>query len=390
MDEIAERGLAAHWRYKGVSGGGGIDEWLGAIRSALEAGDNMQVMDQFRMSLYDDEVFVFTPRGDIFKFPAGATVLDFAYHVHSRIGNQCVGAKVNGKNVSLREVLHSGDTVEITTSYQQRPRQEWLTFVKTSRAKSKIRLALKESQAKEGLFAKELLERRFKNRKIELEESIMQMLIKKMGYKEVSEFYLDIANEQLDTLTVIERYTELKASLEPTANTGQENAPARSAAEFVMRDRDTYTSTDVLVIDRNLKGVDYTLAKCCHPIYGDDVFGFITVMGGIKIHRTDCPNAAELRRRFGYRIVRAKWSGKGNGQYDITLQVVGNDDIGIVSNITNLISKESHAVMRSINIDSNDGLFRGTITVQVDETKSLDSLIKKLHNIKGVKRVSRI
>jgi GTP pyrophosphokinase len=251
-------------------------------------------------------------------------------------------------------------------------------------------LALKESQAKEGLFAKELLERRFKNRKIDLEESIMQMLIKKMGYKEVSEFYLDIANEQLDTLTVIERYTELKASLEPTANTGQENAPARSAAEFVMRDRDTYTSTDVLVIDRNLKGVDYTLAKCCHPIYGDDVFGFITVMGGIKIHRTDCPNAAELRRRFGYRIVRAKWSGKGNGQYDITLQVVGNDDIGIVSNITNLISKESHAVMRSINIDSNDGLFKGTITVQVDETKSLDSLIKKLHNIKGVKRVSRI
>ncbi|MDO4172954.1 MAG: HD domain-containing protein, partial [Prevotellaceae bacterium] len=201
MDEIAEKGLAAHWRYKGVKSGGGMDEWLAAIRTALEAGDDMQGRDSFRRDLYEDEVFVFTPTGEIRKFPAGATVLDFAYHIHSRIGNQCVGAKVNGRNVSMRSVLHSGDTVEITTSSTQRPKHEWLSFVKSSHAKSKIRLALKESQAKDGLYAKELLERRFKNRKVEMDDSLMQQLIKKMGYKEVSDFYVAIANEQLDTLT---------------------------------------------------------------------------------------------------------------------------------------------------------------------------------------------
>lgn len=400
MDEIAEKGLAAHWRYKGVKSGGGMDEWLAAIRTALEAGDGMQAMDSLRGDLYEDEVYVFTPKGEIRKFPAGSTVLDFAYHIHSRIGNQCVGAKVNGRNVSMREVLHSGDTVEITTSVSQKPKREWLTFVKSSHARSKIRLALKESQAKDGLYAKELLERRFKNRKVEMDESLMQQLIKKMGYKEVSDFYVAIANEQLDTLTVIERYLELKnpASV-ASASASSESGVPRSAAEFVLRDTDVSASpanatgkpsTDVLVIDRNLKGLDYSLARCCNPIYGDDVFGFITVAGGIKIHRQDCPNACELRRRFGYRIVNARWSGKSGGQYTITLQVVGNDDIGIVNNITSIISKEEHITMRSIQIDSNDGIFRGTITVLLDDTNRLSSLAKKIRNVKGVKAVSRL
>ncbi len=400
MDEIAEKGLAAHWRYKGVKSGGGMDEWLTAIRTALEAGDGMQAMDSLRGDLYEDEVYVFTPKGDIRKLPAGATVLDFAYHIHSRVGNQCVGATVNGRNVPMRHVLHSGDTVSIITSATQKPKREWLNYVKSSHARSKIRLALKESQAKDGIFAKELLERRFRNRKVEMDESLMQQLIKKMGYKEVSDFYIAIATEQLDTLTVIERYLELKNASSPTAPaTTAESAPTRSASQFVLRDTDLPNNAagsngkageDVLVIDRNLKGLDYTLARCCNPIYGDDVFGFITVSGGIKVHREDCPNAAELRRRFGYRIVKARWSGKSGGQYVITIQVTGNDDIGIVNNITSIIAKEENIMMRNIRIDSNDGLFRGTITVSLDDNARLNSLMKKIKGVKGVKTVVRV
>ena len=387
MDEIAEHGLAAHWRYKGVkAGGGGMEEWLAIVRRALEAGDDMQVMDQFRMDLYEDEVFVFTPKGEIKKFPMGATVLDFAYLIHSRIGNQCVGARINGRNVQIREELHSGDTVEILTSAQQKPKRDWLQIVKTSHAKSKIRQAIKEAQAADGLYAREVLYRRFKNRKIEVDEPLLQQLIKKMGYKEVSDFYIAIANEQLDVLTVIDRYMELK---NPHASAGDdgEGAPRKSASEYVMKER---RDDDVLVIDRNLKGVDYTLAKCCNPIYGDDVFGFVTVSGGIRIHRQDCPNAPEMRSRYGYRIVKARWSEKGSGRYDITLQVIGNDDIDIVNNITSVISKEENTALRSINIDSDDGLFKGVITVALDDTSRLETLIRKLQNIKGVKSVKRM
>ena len=387
MDEIAEHGLAAHWRYKGVkAGGGGMEEWLAIVRRALEAGDDMQVMDQFRMDLYEDEVFVFTPKGEIKKFPMGATVLDFAYLIHSRIGNQCVGARINGRNVQIREERHSGDTVEILTSAQQKPKRDWLQIVKTSHAKSKIRQAIKEAQAADGLYAREVLYRRFKNRKIEVDEPLLQQLIKKMGYKEVSDFYIAIANEQLDVLTVIDRYMELK---NPQASAGDdgEGAPRKSASEYVMKER---RDDDVLVIDRNLKGVDYTLAKCCNPIYGDDVFGFVTVSGGIRIHRQDCPNAPEMRSRYGYRIVKARWSEKGSGRYDITLQVIGNDDIDIVNNITSVISKEENTALRSINIDSDDGLFKGVITVALDDTSRLEALIRKLQNIKGVKSVKRM
>ena len=387
MDEIAEHGLAAHWRYKGVkAGGGGMEEWLAIVRRALEAGDDMQVMDQFRMDLYEDEVFVFTPKGEIKKFPMGATVLDFAYLIHSRIGNQCVVARINGRNVQIREELHSGDTVEILTSAQQKPKRDWLQIVKTSHAKSKIRQAIKEAQAADGLYAREVLYRRFKNRKIEVDEPLLQQLIKKMGYKEVSDFYIAIANEQLDVLTVIDRYMELK-NPQVSAGDDGEGAPRKSASEYVMKER---RDDDVLVIDRNLKGVDYTLAKCCNPIYGDDVFGFVTVSGGIRIHRQDCPNAPEMRSRYGYRIVKARWSEKGSGRYDITMQVIGNDDIDIVNNITSVISKEENTALRSINIDSDDGLFKGVITVALDDTSRLEALIRKLQNVKGVKSVKRV
>ena len=391
MDEIAEHGLAAHWRYKGIkSETGGIDEWLANIRSALENNDDLQLMDQFKMDLKEDEVYVFTPKGDLLNFPKGATVLDFAYYIHSRIGNTCVGGKINGRAVSFRHELHSGDQIEILTQSNQKPRQEWINIVKTSKAKAKIRLAIKETQKKEGIFAKELLERRFKNRKVEIEESIMARTIKKMGYKENSDFYKDIAEEKIDPNSVIEKYI---AERDHDLNVTNTTRPAASAAEFeyenpteeMMRQSD-----DVLVIDENLKGIDFELAHCCHPIYGDPIFGFVTVSKGIKVHRTDCPNAKELQRRFGYRIVKAKWSGKGTSKYAITLRIIGNDDIGIVSNITNIISKEDKLVMRGINISSKDGLFSGNITVMIDDASRTEALIKKLSAVKGVKQVMRI
>ena len=391
MDEIAEHGLAAHWRYKGIkSETGGIDEWLANIRSALENNDDLQLMDQFKMDLKEDEVYVFTPKGDLLNFPKGATVLDFAYYIHSRIGNTCVGGKINGRAVSFRQELHSGDQIEILTQSNQKPRQEWINIVKTSKAKAKIRLAIKETQKKEGLFAKELLERRFKNRKLEIEESIMARTIKKMGYKENSDFYKDIAEEKIDPNSIIEKYI---AERDHDLNVTNTTRPAASAAEFeyenpteeMMRQSD-----DVLVIDENLKGIDFELAHCCHPIYGDPIFGFVTVSKGIKVHRSDCPNAKELQRRFGYRIVKAKWSGKGTSKYAITLRIIGNDDIGIVSNITNIISKEDKLVMRGINISSKDGLFSGNITVMIDDASRTEALIKKLSAVKGVKQVMRI
>lgn len=391
MDEIAEHGLAAHWRYKGIkSEKGGIDEWLANIRSALENNDDLQLMDQFKMDLKEDEVYVFTPKGDLLNFPKGATVLDFAYYIHSRIGNTCVGGKINGRAVSFRQELHSGDQIEILTQSNQKPRQEWINIVKTSKAKAKIRLAIKETQKKEGLFAKELLERRFKNRKLEIEESIMARTIKKMGYKENSDFYKDIAEEKIDPNSIIEKYI---AERDHDLNVTNTTRPVASAAEFeyenpteeMMRQND-----DVLVIDENLKGIDFELAHCCHPIYGDPIFGFVTVSKGIKVHRSDCPNAKELQRRFGYRIVKAKWSGKGTSKYAITLRIIGNDDIGIVSNITNIISKEDKLVMRGINISSKDGLFSGNITVMIDDASRTEALIKKLSAVKGVKQVMRI
>ena len=391
MDEIAEGGVAAHWRYKGVKGETGLDEWLTNIRSMLENAEGMEAMDQFKMDLYEDEVFVFTPRGDLFKFPVGATVLDFAYHIHSKIGNQCTGGRINGRVVSIRQLLKSGDQVEILTSSSQKPRQEWLTIVKTSRAKSKIRLALKETQVKEGLFAKEMLERKFKNRKIEQEESTMFHVIKKMGFKEVSDFYKQIADGTLDVNAVIEKYIEVRDGEKTVTGDNQ----ARSASEFELDDSkipglNQGLSDDTLVIDRNLKGLDYQLARCCQPIYGDPIFGFVTINGGIKIHRQDCPNAPELRRRYGYRVVKARWSGKGASQYSITLRVIGNDDIGIVNNLTSIISKDERLVLRSINIDSHDGLFSGNLVVMLEDTSRLEQLIKKLRTVKGVKQVERI
>ncbi len=391
MDDIAEHGLAAHWRYKGIKGGqSGVDEWLAGVRSALETGDDMQLMDQFKQDLVEDEVFVFTPNGDLFKLPMGATVLDFAYSIHTKVGDQCIGAKIGNKNVTIRQKLQSGDQVEILTHKNQTPKQDWLNIVVTGKARSKIRVSLKEMQSKQARMAKEELERKMNNRKIDYDEAVFMHTITRMGYKVVTDFYTAIANGTLDINQVLDAYvTALKH-----ARGEAEHAPTvQSAKDYVMQPEDERklhgNNEDVMVIDQNLKGIEFQMAKCCQPVYGDEVFGFVTNGNGIKIHRTDCPNAPQLRQRFGYRIVKARWAGKRGTQYPITLHVVGNDDLGIVNNITSIISKEEKILLRSISIDSYDGLFSGRLTVMLEDTGKLQNLIKKLKTVKGIKNVSR-
>lgn len=390
MDDIAEHGLAAHWRYKGVkSSGANIEHWLSDIRSALEQGDEKLLQGSLSEKLQEDRTYVFTPKGDLYSLPAHATVLDFAYHIHSAVGNRCTGAKIGGRNVSLRRELKSGETVEVITSNNQTPKAEWEQIVVSSHARNKIRAAVKELGARQAVLAREQLERRLKNRKVAWEETLWNRLVRKQGYKEANEFFSDIASGKLDVNDILEAYTELsRGESQQTQHTS-----GRSAEEYTLEanaDAQTRESDDVLVIDRNLKGVDFRMGKCCNPVYGDDVFGFVTVSGGITIHRTNCPNAPSMRERYGYRIVKARWAGKGGSSYLITLRIVGNDDLGIVNNITSIISHEQHVMLRSIRIDSHDGLFSGILTVMVENTEELGTLIRKLTAVKGVKSVARV
>ena len=387
MDEIAERGLAAHWKYKGLKGESGLDEWMNNVREVLENKDSAptDLIRDFKMDLYDDEIFVFTPKGDLFRLPQGATVLDFAFAIHTKVGSKCVSGKVNGKNVSIKQKLQSGDQVDILTSPNQTPKQDWLNFVATTKARVRIKQSLKEQAAKQVEFAKELLHRRFKNRKIEEDEARMMRLIKRKGFKTVTDFYAEIAEETLDVNAVIDQYVDLeKKELEQDHREHSvENYYSQTPFEEFTK------SEDVLVIDQNLTGVDYSLAKCCNPIYGDEIFGFVSSKG-IKIHRRNCPNAPQMFNRYGYRVVNVRWSGKPGSNYPVTLRIIGNDDIGIVTNITSVISKEKGMMLRSINVDPSDGLFQGTLTVMLSDNATLTSLIKKIKAIKGVKQVERL
>lgn len=389
MDEIAERGLAAHWKYKGVKAESGLDEFLNTVRAALEAKEHnpIDLMQDFKMDLYKDEIYVFTPTGELIKLAKGATVLDFAFAIHTKLGCKCVSAKVNEKNVPIKYVLNNGDTVSVITSPTQSPKRDWLNFVVTSKARVKIKQALKEETVKAVEFAKEMLARRLKNRKIEFDEPNLMRYIKKRGFKTVTDFFIEIAEERLDPNQVIDEYVEFIHK----ETEGNERQEVRSAEEYVANTpaEEITTNKDVLVIDKNLTGIEYKLAKCCNPIYGDDVFGFVSTQG-IKIHRMDCPNAQEMFSRFGYRIIRAKWSGKGNSGYAVTLRVTGRDDIAIVTNITSVISKEQNVNLRSLNINSVDGIFQGDFTVMIRDTTALNVLTKKIKGVSGVKAVERL
>ncbi|HML65924.1 MAG TPA: RelA/SpoT family protein [Dysgonomonas sp.] len=390
MDEIAERGLAAHWKYKGVKSQSKMDDWLTGLREMLEnkSLDSGEKLENFKLDLYDDEIYVFTPKGDLHKLPNGATVLDFAFSIHSRIGSTCVSGKVNGRNVSIRHKLSNGDQIEILTSPNQSPKQDWLNFVTTSKAKNKIRQSLKEEANKQVEIAKEQLKRRVKNRKIEINESIMMRLIKKLGFKTITDFYIKIAEESLDVNSVIDQYLDLEKK-ETEQHDKHEAISAENYVVYTPETKKDSSSKEELIIDQNLTGVDYKLAKCCNPIYGDEIFGFVSSQG-IKIHRVNCPNAHDMFSRFAYRVIPAKWSGRSGSTYTVTLRIIGNDDIGIINNLTSIIAKEQGINMRSISIDSNDGLFQGNMSVTLNNTDMLNGLIKKLKTVKGVKEVSRL
>ncbi len=390
MDEIAEKGVAAHWKYKGIKAENGMDDFLKNVREMLENPtiEHHDAINDFRLNLYDEEVFCFTPNGDLFKLPKGATVLDFAFAIHTGLGCRCTGGKIGNKNVPIRHILRNGDQVEILSSPTQKPNQSWLNIVHTSKAKNKIRQALKELEFSNAAEGREMLERRFKNWKLEYDEVNVNRLAKQKGYKSVSDFYQDLAQGKVDMLDIRAEYQEI---IEPRLP--QNAPPAQSAADFTLTtntENKTTASVDELVIDQNLKNVEYQLAKCCNPIYGDDIFGFVSVTNGIRIHRIDCPNAAQMKERYPYRIVPARWSGKAVGQqYPITLRVVGNDDIGIVTNITSLINKESGVLLRTISIDSHDGLFEGHLTLLVSDINQLEQIKKKIATVRGVKQVFR-
>ncbi|MDE6197153.1 MAG: TGS domain-containing protein, partial [Muribaculaceae bacterium] len=392
MDAIAEKGLAAHWKYKGIKSENNLDSWMANVRDILEAAHTgpMELMRNFKMDVYADEVFVFTPRGDLYKLPQGATLLDFAFNIHTRIGTQCVGGRVNGKSRKLNYRLASGDTVEILTSPRQEPSRDWLSFVVTSKARNKIRAVLKENESRSADVGKELLQRRLKNRKIEFDEPTVSRTVTRMGFKDAISFFSALGSGELEVNDVIDNYLAVQSR----QTKADEPAGRISASTYMHQPTDEEVaadsgSTDVVVIGDNIKGINYKLAKCCNPIYGDDVFGFISAEGVIKIHRSDCPNADHIRSRYGYRLIRTRWSGKGGTEFAASLRVVGKDDIGIVTNITSIINKEKSVSLRSISIDSNDGLFQGTLVVGVSDTAALSQLIKKIATVKGVKNVQR-
>jgi GTP pyrophosphokinase len=389
MDLIAEKGLAAHWKYKGIKSENDLDAWMNNVRDILEAAESgpMELMKGFKMDIYQKEVFAFTPKGDLYKLPLGASLLDFAFNIHTKLGSQCTGGRVNGQNRKLNYKLQSGDTVEIFTSPTQVPKQDWLNFVVTSKARNKIRATLKEMESRTSELGKELLQRRFKNRKIEFDEAIMSKTVKKMGYKNITDFFSAIADESLDINNVVDAYTAIER------RAADESAKI-SASEYVMQpvaeeSGSTAGDDDVVIIGDNIKGINYKLAKCCNPIFGDDVFGFVSAEGVIKIHCTSCPNASHIKEKYPYRVIRTRWSGKLGTQFAATLRIIGQDDIGIVTNITSIINKEKNVSMRNISIDSNDGLFHGYVIIGINDTESLNQLIKKLKTIKGVKDVQR-
>lgn len=387
MDAVAEHGLAAHWRYKGIKSEKGLDNLLASIRDTLEnLGEEEASDNKFKMELYKDEIFIFTPKGDLYRLAKGATILDFAFSIHTGLGCKCTGALVNGRNVPIRHVLNNGDQVEIITSNSQTPKQAWLSIAQTGRARSKIRQALKEISSRQADMGREAVIRKLKNHKIEFDESIMDHLIRKMGFKRLSDFFQNVAEGNIDIADILKRY---QALLNPESGQGDQT---RSADEFTYKQEDENKGgKDVLVIERNLKGVDYKLSKCCAPIFGDDIFGFVTINGGISIHRKDCTNAKQLIERYPYRVIEARWSDVDNHGtlFPVTLRIVGHDDIGIVTNITSVINQEKDVMMRGINIESHDTLFSGTLSLMINDKLKLNKLIAKIEGIKGVKQVKR-
>lgn len=387
MDLVAEKGLAAHWRYKGVKGDS-TDQWMNNIRDILETAGSgpMQMMRELRPDAFGKEVFAFTPKGDLLRLQAGATVLDFAFAIHTNVGCRCTGAVIDGVHRRINHKICNGDTIEIITSPTQKPGRDWLSVAVTSKARNKIRQSLNEEKAHKADLGKELLARRCKNRKIELDESEMMRTVKKMGYKSVNDFFADLADEQIDPNRFLTLYEQNVEKPQETVHV--------SAEEYRLTDDGSDSenaSKEILAIGgKTIKGLRYKLSKCCSPIFGDKVFGFISNDGVIKVHHTDCPNAPNIRKRYPYRIIPVEWSGAPGALMPVTVKVVGQDDIGIVTNITSIVAKEPDMSLRSISIDSHDGVFDGFLTINLTDTGRLSALIRKIKTVKGVKDAVRV
>ena len=385
MDEIAEKGLAAHWKYKGGSGNSEMEAWLANVREILENPELNMVdfIDDFKMNVYADEIFVFTPKGDLRKLAAGATLLDFAYEVHSGVGDRCVGGKVNGKNVTLRHKLQNGDQISVDTANHQRPKMDWLDFVVTTKAKNRIKASLNEDVKREAENGKEIVLRKIKNWKIEYNDDSIRKLLKHYKFKLAQDLYYNISTGKIDMLEIKDILVEKKDDSAKQLIT--EMLPKEKVQELEFSGGDDY-----LIIDNNIKNVIYKLAPCCNPIFGDDIFGFVTISEGIKIHRTNCPNAKQMIDRYPYRLIKTRWQDtKKKSSFQATIRIAGTDEIGIVGQITHVISKDIGVQMRSINIENNNGDFDGTLRVFVNGLDHLDFLMNKLRSINGVFSVSR-
>jgi len=388
MNEIAEKGLAAHWKYKGAEGEKGLDDWLTKVREVLEApeSDATEFLDDFKLSLYSKEIFVFTPKGDLRKFPAGATVLDFAYDVHSQLGSTCIGARVNGKNVPIRHVLQNGDRVEVLSSKNQSPKIDWLSFVVTSRAKGKIKFKLNEEKVKIAENGKEILQRRLKNWKIPFSDENIRKLLKQYKLKNAQDLYYLISTDKIDLAGVKGCLTE------PEYSDDHEEKSASEAERIPVQDYGKALKTDdYLVIDDKVSNVEYKLARCCNPIFGDEIFGFVTVGEGIKIHRLNCPNAVQLIGRYGYRIVKARWTRSGRETlFPVEISLEGDHDPSILNTISDVLAKDLKINLQSITMDTANGMFTGRLKITVKDTQHLDSLMSRLSSIHGVYHVARL
>jgi GTP pyrophosphokinase len=385
MDEIAEKGYAAHWKYKESSSENAVDEWLNRIREILENPENnaLDFIDDFKLNLFAEEIFVFTPSGELKTIPLNSTALDFAFEIHSDIGSRCIGAKVNHKLVPISHKLNSGDQVEILTSSKQHPKEDWLSFVVTAKAKSKIKAAIKEQRKKISDEGKEIFERKLRSLKMDPGKVNMNDVLLYYKTPGNAELFYRIAVEVIDL-------KDLKEAFSPDNKRKTKHHVKGEGPTLEETVKKIRGSSDLLVIGENLDKIDYKLSPCCNPIPGDDVFGFITINEGIKIHRTNCPNAIQLMSNYAYRIVKAKWTGQKEIAFLAGIKINGVDEVGVVNAITKVISSELKVNMRSISIDTTDGLFEGTIMLFVHNTEHLKKLMHKLKQVKGILSVARI
>jgi GTP pyrophosphokinase len=388
MDEIAEKGLAAHWKYKEGKASSGFDKWLAGVRDILE-NPNLNVadfIDDFRTDIYGDEIFVFTPKGDLIKLPQGATMLDFAYEIHSELGDHCVGGKVDGKKVTLKHKLKNGNQISIDTSNNQSPKMDWLDFLVTSKAKNRVKASLNEERNRQAAHGKEILIRKFKNWKLDFDDDNIRKMLKKYGFKLAADLYYDVAIGKIDPLDIKLLLTE-KTEVESTKRTLDELLPKNNLKELTFDN-----ANDFLVIDNNLKNINYKLASCCNPVFGDKIFGFVSIRDGIKIHRDRCPNSPQMKERFPYRIIKARWkehNTSSRNSFLATLHISGTDEIGIVPEISHIITKDIGTQMRSINIESDRGNFEGVLKLFVYNLEHLEFLIQQIKKVKGVISVTR-